>query len=229
MVLRLGTALGVPLRQVNAMLRASGHAPAYEESTEALPAPVLEALSLLKDHHEPYPLVVVDRTYAVRDLNRGALAVLGAVLGPVPADEGTGAAPTAGMNLALLTFDPTGAQPHLVNFDEVGRELLWRVQREVLADPDDDELRDLLDALLDMPTVRPDWRQVDLSAPESPALVLHLRGGGLELRFLTVITRFEAPHDAAVEELRIETWLPHDAATAAACRRLSAGIPAPAG
>lgn len=154
MVVCLASSLGVPLRQANAMLRAAGHEPVYEESDSTLPAAVIEALALLKAHHEPFPLLIVDRTYRVLDLDRGALAVLGAVLDdPVPdgqVDVSGGAA--HGLNLARLTFDPDGAQPRLVNFDQVGRQLLWRIQREVLADPDDGEIRDLLDELLAMPT-----------------------------------------------------------------------------
>ncbi|NJK88606.1 MAG: hypothetical protein HC923_03865 [Myxococcales bacterium] len=34
------------------------------------------------------------------------------------------------------------------NFDEVGRSFLWCVQRELLAEPDDGELRELLDEVL---------------------------------------------------------------------------------
>jgi transcriptional regulator with XRE-family HTH domain len=76
MVLRLATTLGIPLRQVNAMLRAAGHDPVYDESDHELPPAVVDALTLLKDHHEPFPLVVVDHTYGVRDLNRAAAAFL---------------------------------------------------------------------------------------------------------------------------------------------------------
>ena len=216
MVLRLATALGVPLRGVNAMLRAAGHEPLYDESDDALPAAVTEALTLLKAHHEPFPLIVVDHTYRVLDLNRGAVAMLGALFGG-PVDP----AALRDLNLARLTFDPDGAHPLLANFDEVGRTLLWRIQREVLADPDDGGLRDLLDDLLAMPTVEPDWREVDLLAPSDPALVLHLRSGDLDLRFLTMVTAFQAPQNVAVERLRIETWLPYDDATAQACRRLA--------
>ncbi len=220
MVLQLATTLGVPLRQTNAMLRAAGHDPVYDESDDALPASVVEALALAKDHHEPYPLVVIDRTYRVRDLNRAAQTLFGAILG----DSGTRAgAGGDDLNLARLTFDPDGARPFLVNFDEVGRELLWRIQREVLADPDDGEMRDLLDELLAMPTVDPDWRQVDFLVPSDPALVLHLRAGDLDLRFLTMVTAFQAPQNVAVEHLRIETWFPYDDATAEACRLLGGG------
>ncbi|MEZ5177977.1 MAG: helix-turn-helix domain-containing protein [Acidimicrobiales bacterium] len=225
MVLQLGTSLGVPLRQVNAMLRAAGHEPAYDETSDVLPDPVAEAIELLKSHHEPFPLVVLDRTYRVLDLNGGALGVLAAVLGGAPTAElpAPGAIAALGLNLARTTFDPHGAQPHVANFDEVGRQLLWRIQREVLADPDDGEMQDLLDDLLALPTVDPAWREVDLLAPSDPALVLHLRREGLELRFLTTITAFQAPQAVAVEHLRIETWLPYDHATAEACRALAPG------
>ena len=73
-----------------------------------------------------------------------------------------------------------------------------------------------------IPAVDPDWRQVDLLVPSDPALVLHLRVDGLDLRFLTMITAFQAPQNVAVEHLRIETWFPYDDATADACRTLAA-------
>jgi transcriptional regulator with XRE-family HTH domain len=215
MVLRLAATLDVPLRQVNTMLRAAGHEPVYDEADDAIPASVTEAVALLKEHHEPFPLVVVDRTYRVLDLNRGAAAVLSAVLGDTAADA------AADANLARLTFDPQGAQPFLANFDEVGRQLLWRIQREVLADPDDGEMRELFDELQAMPTVDPEWRQVDLSTPSDPALVLHLRRDALDLRFLTMVTTFQAPQNVALEHLRIETWFPYDDTTTRVCRALA--------
>ena len=217
MVLLLAATLSVPLRQVNGMLRAAGHEPVYDEADRPLPAPIIEALSLLKEHHEPYPLIVIDHTYRVLDVNAGALALFTALLDEIPPDLDLDPATlaTVDLNLARLTFDPNGAQPHLVNFDEVGRDLLWRIQREVLADPDDGEMRDLLDELLAMPTVDPDWRHVDLSIPSDPALVLHLRHDDLDLRFLTMVTAFQAPQNVAAEQLRIETWFPYDEATAA--------------
>jgi len=72
-----------------------------------------------------------------------------------------------------------------------------------------------------MPTVAPGWRDVDLSIPSDPALVLHLRRGALDLRFLTMVTAFQAPQNVAVEELRIELWFPYDGPTAEAVRALA--------
>ncbi len=229
MVVQLAASLAVPLRQVNAMLRAAGHDPIYDEAQDGLPAAASDALQLLKQHHEPFPLIVMDRAYRVLDLNRGALALFGAILGL----DGLGASANPadlvalGVNLATLTFDPNGAQPMIVNFPELGRELLWRIQREVLADPDDGEMQELLDQLLAMSTVDPDWRQVDLVVPSDPALILHLRGGGLDLRFLTMITAFQAPQNVAVEHVRIETWFPYDDSTGAACRQLASAANGP--
>ncbi len=219
MVLRLAAALDVPLRHVNAMLQAAGHEPAYanDEGPQPLPDEIAAALRLMKDHHDPFPLIVIDRTYRVVDINAGALALFSAAVPDLPRSD------PAGLNLARLTFDPKGARPALVNFDEVGRAFLWRLQREVLAEPDDGPLRELLDELMAMPTVADDWREADLSVPSSPALVIHLRAGDHDLRFVTMVTALQAPQAVQLDELRIETWFPSDAATAEACRAMAKG------
>lgn len=99
---------------------------------------------------------------------------------------------------------------------------MWRLQREVLAEPGDPVLRGLLDDVLAMPTVHEDWRSVDLGVAADPAVVVHFRLGDLELRFVTLVTAFQAPQNVALDELRIEHWLPTDEATADACRLLAA-------
>ncbi|MBO6934880.1 MAG: helix-turn-helix transcriptional regulator [Deltaproteobacteria bacterium] len=213
MVLRLCASLDVPLRQANAMLRAAGHAAAYPEpgAIDAMPAEVAGAIELLKAHHEPFPVMIVDRAYVLMDLNESARRLLSMVIGDADA---------IGTNMARLTFDPEGARPAIVNFDEVGRALLWRIQREVLADPDHQPLRELFESLLQMPTVGEDWRRADLGTPSPPVIGVHLRAGDVELRFVTVITAFQAPQTVLLDELRIETWFPSDPQTDAICRQL---------
>ncbi len=224
MILRLAAALDVPLRHVNAMLLSAGHEPAYREPAagEPLPGEIAGALRMMKDHQEPFPLLVIDRAYDVVDLNRGAQALLGLLLAGVELD---GSSPP---NLARLTFDPR-VRAKLVNFDEVGRSLLWRLQREILAEQGDGQLRELLDDILAMPTVSAGWRDADLSVPASPVIVVHLRAGGLDLRFLTMVTALQAPQTVMLDELRIETWFPTDAATADACRALVKAVRGGAG
>lgn len=216
MVLRLATALDVPLRQANAMLRAAGHPTFYAEpvTEQPLPPAVRTALDLMKQHQDPYPLLVIDRGYRVLEANTGALAVLAAVI------PGLAGSDPAELNLARFTLDPQGGGRVIVNHAAVARMLLWRMQRELLADPHDDRLRELLDELLAAPTVQPDWRRPDLTAPSEPTVELQLRVGEEVWSFLLVVSVLQAPLEVALEELRIEQWFPADDRTAAGCAAL---------
>ena len=224
MVLRLATALDVPLRHTNAMLRAAGHAPWYPEAeaTDGVPAAVRSALEVMKRHHEPFPLVVLDRAYRVLDVNAGAARLLTALL---PGADVLGG---DGVNLARFTFDPDGGGRVLVNHAAVARELLWRMQRELLADPDNTPLRELLDELLASDDLDPDWRRPDLTAPSAPSLELEVRVGEQVWRFVVMVTAILAPQEVALDELRIESWFPADDVTAAGCTALAAGPSGPA-
>lgn len=218
MVLRLGASLDVPLRHVNAMLEAGGHEHAYPEGdATSLPEEIQEALRLMKAHHDPFPLVVMDSAYNAIDLNVGGHALFSAIIPDLAASL------ASGLNLALLTFDPEGAQPALANFDDVGRTLLWRIQREALAEPDNGPLQEVLSRILEMPTVADDWRKADLSVPASAAIGVHLKHGEQTLRFVTTVTSFQAPQTVLLDELRIEHWFPADEVTAAMCRGLRSG------
>ena len=213
MVLRLAAALDVPLRHVNALLTAAGHEPHYAEPADRELSPeVTEALRLMKEHHDPFPLLVINRAYDVLDLNAGAAALLAAVLGEAVIEAGP-------VNLLRTTFAPEGSHRFIANFHEVGRALLWRVQREALAEPES-PLRAVLEEVLTMPTVDDDWREPDLTTPAHAALGLHLRAGDVDLRFVTMITAFQAPQSVELDELRIETWFPSDSATASYCANL---------
>lgn len=211
MVLRLGTVLDVPLRHINAMLRAAGHPGAYPDAEDQIPDEVAHALALMKRHHEPYPLVVVGRCYDILEYNGAAQRLFELAVPGLPLE---------GLNLARLCFDPAGAQPLIANFDEVGPALLWRLQREVLASPNDAPLAELLDAILRMPSVQEDWREVDLSVPSLPALTLHLRAGPMSLRFMIMVTALQSPQTVALDEIRIESWFPMDEDTRRACEAL---------
>jgi len=214
----------VPLGPANARLRAAGHEAAFPEPSpeRAIPAPVASAIEMMKTHHEPFPLIVVDRNYDLFDVNAGAMALFSAAVPSMVEAVARGER----MNLATFTFDPNGAQPVIANFDELGREFLWRMQREALADPDDGGLREVLEEILAMPTVSPDWRDADFTVPSSAVVPVKVRLGDHILEFVTMVTALQAPQTVVLDELRIETWFPSNADTAQVCRELASGWPA---
>jgi hypothetical protein len=88
----------------------------------------------------------------------------------------------------------------------------------VRADPD---LAALLRSLFEYPSVPETWRQPDLAAPSDPTLTIRLKRGDVEVAFLTTITTFNAPQNATLEELRVESYFPLDDATSRACQHLA--------
>ncbi|QWC83863.1 helix-turn-helix transcriptional regulator [Nocardioidaceae bacterium] len=225
MVLRLAAALEVPLRQTNVLLRAAGH-PARFEDTGALPPAVAATLQTMKEHHEPYPLIVLDRAYDVLDLNDAAARLLSGVLSSVlPGGLATTADADAPdqqrLNLARLTLDPALGGQIVLNHDAVARDLLWRVQRELLTDPDDERLRTVAEDLLATPGIPEDWRRPDPTAPSDPTLDLHLRVGEEVWSFRIVLSALLAPLEVALDELRIEQWFPADEVTRRGCQALA--------
>lgn len=149
------------------------------------------------------------------------------------------AAEVAAGNVLRLVLHPDGLRPVVANFDEVAAALLRRLEREVAHAPHDTELAELLDWARRVPGVGALGAQ---PAPPDPTTCwsrLHLRatgadpathGGDIDLRLFTTITTIGAGYDVTLEELRIETLLPADAATEDALQRLAVSYePEPAG
>ena len=67
MVMRLATALDVPLRERNLLLLAAGHAPAYRESELSSPtmAHITHALSLVLRANEPFSAWILDARWRI--------------------------------------------------------------------------------------------------------------------------------------------------------------------
>jgi transcriptional regulator with XRE-family HTH domain len=206
MVLVLASALDVPLRERNTLLRAAGFAPAYRETDLGAPemAQVRLALELMLHNHEPHGAVVLDRTWNVLMANRPWRTIFESMMGPR-------AEP---VNLLKLTFDPGGLKPLLLNWEEVAKATLERVRREA-ATEGDDELHALYEELCAMPGVPDSVLRSDWSSP--PPLVIPVKIGlpGVQLSLFTTLTTLGTPTDVTLSELRIEAYHPADEATAA--------------
>ena len=215
MVLYLAETLDVPLRERNDLLRAAGFEAHYAEPTvdDVLDGSLGLALEAMLEHHEPFPLIVVDRLYRVVRTNRAAARLFELVGLKLGRNE---------VNLLKVMFAAEGAEL-IPNWEEVAVEALRRLQRELLHRPQDEEMQALLADLLATPGIPDSWRQPDPGTPSDPQLTLELRVGEATLSFLTTITAFNAPNNVTLDELRIESWFPLDAETTAVCDHLLGG------
>jgi transcriptional regulator with XRE-family HTH domain len=203
MVLVLASAMDVPLRERNTLLRAAGFAAAYRETDLGHPqmAQVRHALDLVLTNHEPYAAVVVDRAWNVLLTNRPWRTVAGMLLGGAAGPQ----------NLLRATFDPAGLRPHIVNWDEVARATLERVRREALVEGDEE----LVALYSDLRDAAPSHVIRGDAWAEPPALMIpvRLRVGDAVLSLFTTLTTLGTPTDVTLSELRIEQYYPADALT----------------
>jgi transcriptional regulator with XRE-family HTH domain len=203
MVLRLAAALDVPLRHSNELLLAAGFAPVWTETefgAQAL-APVRDALDHILTQQEPFPAVVVDRRWNVLQANKGAIALVEFLVGPL--------APGAALNLADALVAPDVLRPHLVNWAEVVRYFLRSVAADAAVDRTA-ETAELLQRLLGYDGVRSIMASAVPPQADGPVLPLHFQKGATKFRLFTTIATLGTPQDITLQELRIESFFPFD-------------------
>ncbi|WP_433516358.1 helix-turn-helix domain-containing protein [Nonomuraea sp. CA-143628] len=204
-VVRLAESLELSLRERNGLLLAAGYAPVFPESglDDAMLRPVREALDSILDGHLPYPAVVV-RPYGELLAANAAFDVL---------TEGAAAELLEPpVNVLRLALHPKGMGPRVVNLADWGRHIIESLRAELLRSPDP-----RLDAFIaELESYVPD--AVPGSDHLGFAVPLRLRTGDAELRLLTTLTSFATAVDVTLAELKLEAFLPADAATAAFLR-----------
>ncbi|MFJ2407019.1 helix-turn-helix domain-containing protein [Streptomyces xanthochromogenes] len=216
MVLRLCTALDVPLRERNTLLVAAGYAPAYRESSlddEGM-ASVRSALDMMLTSHEPYPAVVVDRYWNVLTGNRAMAVLMDGIpphlLEPRP-------------NVYRLSLHPEGLASRLANLGEVRALLLERLLRQVRA-TGDPALLALYEEVNGYPTGADEVSAESADPAQGPGPIqvpLRVRTPFGELSLFGTMATFGAPADVTLSELAIELFYPLDEFTALALRTLA--------
>jgi hypothetical protein len=221
MILHLGQALQVPLRDRNDLLLAAGFAPVFRSSALDDPqmAQVLSAVRMMLRNHAPFPAIAVDRAWNVR-LSNEPFDRLVERIGPDLWDRVGGAQ----RNVMRLFFHPGGIRPMVANWGAIAP-LLWQRARREAEALGGQELQALLEELSDHQD--PETLRPEENAPLLPVLPLVLEGDGLRLSLFTVIATFGTPQDVTADELRIETLFPADEATEALLRSVGGnGSPA---
>jgi transcriptional regulator with XRE-family HTH domain len=213
LILKLGIALDVPLRQRNAMLLAAGFAPAYQERSLSDPelASVMQALEFMLRQQAPFPALVVDRLWNLVMFNEPAAGLMRWLLG-MPPDA---TIPRDGsINVLRLMLSPDGLRRHLLNWEAVCADSLLWIQREAMADGPGSEATALLAELSALPGMPSAGHVPNLERRALPFLPLQIAHEGVRLNLFTTITTLGTPHDVTVHELRLESFFPADAASA---------------
>ena len=206
MTLRLAEQLDVPFRERNLMLLAGGYAPVYRETALDLPemSPIRAAVRQLLVGHEPYPALVVDRTWNLIEAN-AAFAVF--------TESAASELLAPPCNVLRLALHPDGLAPRTVNLGEWRAHILRRLRRAVIRSGDA-ELARLLEELRAYPCDQPE-PDADLPGPGDVAVPLRICHGDRQLAFIAIIAAFGTPLDITVAELVIESFFPADPDTAA--------------
>lgn len=214
MVLRLATALQVPLQERNALLLAAGYAPLYPytvpDKSELEQA--CGEMNFFIAQLEPNPVLVLDRYGNILRMNDGAKRILALFPGwdsVVP------------LNAPRLVFHPHGLRPFIENWEIVAARIIQRVHHAAADNPSDETLKSFLEELLSYPHVPSRWRTLDLDYAPQPFLTVHYRWKGSTLRLFSTLTTLSISLNVAREELRIESFFPADESTRTVVNRLA--------
>lgn len=215
MVQRIAEALDMPLRDRNTLLSAAGFAAIYRETP--LDDDALEhaqhALQFILKAHEPFPAVVMSRTWDLVAAN-GAAGRLMAWLGAGSAPAGTPP------NVLRLLLHPDALRPYIADWEVAAATLIARARREN-GPARDEVMTKLLDEVLQYPGVPDKWRAPDFDAEVLPLVPLTFEKDGVRSSWFTTIATFGTPQDITLQELRIESFFPADEETEAAARALA--------
>jgi len=212
-LLQLASALDLTLRDRNALLEAGGFARQYGERDLAAPelAEARRAIDLLLRRHEPFPGLVTDRRWNVTDTNAAARRLIGHVLGRERL--------TRPINHMKLFLAPDDLRPHVEDWSRLAAALMARARHEAMAAP------------LDAP-LQATWRELsrypDVTVPGAgddapgPLCEVRLRTPSQRIALIGTVLTLGTPQDVTLQELRVELFMPADAATEAVLTALAA-------
>ena len=204
-LLKLAEALRMPLQERNVLLGAAGLPDAYASPplTSEAQVPFRQALSRLLSQQEPYPAVLLDRSWNVVQTNRAAPLLFSRFIDLTRFPEPR--------NLLTTLLAPDGLHASIENWAEVAGALAQRVFREAPAGRPDDNV------LMLLPELRAaaardggDSAAAQASLPFHPVI---FRKGELRLAFFSMVTTVGAPLTITAEHMRLESFFPADATT----------------
>jgi len=193
MVLRLADTLAMGLRETNDLLHAAGLPARYPTVTvdNADLAPYRVVVDRMLASHEPYPGMVLDGHFTVLAANPPCRVLFGMDL--------------VGVNFVRDALANPVAAKGIVNWPEVAWAGVDRLRRQHRLSPFDVELGRLVtlaeNALTGVPRPEPTGE---------PLVCPWFRIGGLVVRTVAMVARFDHPAETTLDELRVELLYPMD-------------------
>ena len=212
MVLRLGAALGMPLRDQNSLLLASGFAPAWQsgERTDAGMVMLDRAIDYMLERHDPYPAFVLDRHWNLLRVNRGGGWFAGYLIEGPPLEPN----PANPVNLADA-FTADGPMRRIIsNWEDTARYFLRTIRADFSANGTT-ETAALLERLLRYPGAKALYNSVKTDLGADPALTFDTDDGKTKLRVFMTLATLGTPLTVAAQEIRFEYFFPADTETEA--------------
>lgn len=197
LVLRLATALDIPIRERNALLIAAGlppSFPAFALEDDAM-KPIQRVLDRILASHEPYPAWVGSRGFRFISSNRAAEALFPGMCSMSPEA------------IVELWFGPGPFRDLVENWQDVVWAGVVALRREAIR-ASDPKLTELLRRAethaRSIPAPERDAR------PELPVICPRLNIGGRRVRTISTVMRFDTAIEVTVSELRVELMFPAD-------------------
>jgi len=209
LVLRLGEALDVPIRERNALLVAAGLAPAFATRTlsEEAMRPVNLVLESVLRAHEPYPAWVVGPGLRFLASNRAAEALFPGMCSLAPEA------------IVDMWFGPGPFRERVENW----RDVLWAGVGALRREAARTSNGAVLDLLRRAEQLARDVPPPEDEAHDLPIVCSRLHVGGRVVRTLSSVMRFDSAVEVTASELKVEMMFPADEESDAFFRQLAAG------
>jgi hypothetical protein len=178
-------------------------------------AAVRDALETILAQQEPFPALVMDRSWDIRHTNSAARRFFAFL------QDGRPAGPPGAANVLRRMFHPDGVRPHVTNWPEVAEALVRRARREAIGGVLDERAQRILGEVLDYPDVPAHLRVLDAMSPVLPIVPIRYERGGRRFDYFSTVTTLGTPQDVTLQELRIECFFPMNDETREHARELA--------
>lgn len=201
MVLNLAGVLQISKAQTNLGCLAAGFAPVYENHSGADSdlSKIHHAVSIMLENHLPYPAIVLDNHWNVKQANKSAQRFL--------FETGFSGAE----NLVEMLIGDTPQSSSIENWHESVTLVLQRLKVELFQQGQDVYLSDLVERLSAHLDANSDCSvQIDFSQAVIPT---RFKLDGQTISVFSTVTQFGSVFDIALAELKIELMFPADKET----------------